>query len=419
MESNTPVTPQRNRRAGRITALPSEQPLIVPAQQTPPASAQQPVPAVQPSPVTPQPAAPVRSAEQQPRPQSPMQPRQTSGGYAPYPGAVRPPQPRAGYVPYGQTGSAPAQNPAGYPARPAAQSSVRPAQERTVPVGARPQAAGQSRPVRRDDPDARRAAMERRRSAPPSPPEAPPEQHPQTSQTLWTILSLLLVGAMAAVAFFTVRIAMHTTYLRNAETERIQAWENTLFNYHVTEHEDGTYSVTWQDTIEHYAAMYNLDPAFVTAIIRNESSFRTDAESSAGARGLMQMMPDTAEWVAGKLGEPFDFDNLYDPETSIRYGCWYLGYLSDIFQGDTVLVCAAYHAGQGEVLGWLGDSSISPDGVTVPIQNIPISNTKTYAGRVTQAYGIYETLLYSPAPSAADVHGAGHADADRLHSADR
>lgn len=206
-------------------------------------------------------------------------------------------------------------------------------------------------------------------------------------------LSLILVMSLVAASF------LMQAYLKTAADERQKAYERILFNYHVTEQKDGTLRVTWQDTIEKYAEYYNLDPAFVTAIIRNESSFRTDAVSSVGARGLMQMMPDTAEWIAGKLHDPYDFDKLFDAETSIRYGCWYLNYLSELFQGDPVLVCAAYHAGQGEVWGWLGDTDVSPDGVTVPIDRIPISNTRTYAGRVTQAYGIYQTLLYPEDPS--------------------
>jgi len=222
-------------------------------------------------------------------------------------------------------------------------------------------------------------------------------ENTRTPGWLLTALSLSLIGVMALIA----ANFLMQAYLKTDADERQAAYESILYNYHVTEQADGTLRVTWQDLIEKYAEQYNLEPAFVTAVIRNESSFRTAAESSVGARGLMQMMPDTAEWIAGKLNDPYDFDKLYNAETSIRYGCWYLNYLSELFRGDPVLVCAAYHAGQGEVWGWLGDPSISPDGVTVPIQNIPIGNTKTYAGRVTQAYGIYQTLLYPHEPAGA------------------
>ena len=212
------------------------------------------------------------------------------------------------------------------------------------------------------------------------------------------LMSLMFLGVLALIAFY----SLMNAYLVTQEKARQAAYQAVLNNYHVTEQADGTLRVTWQDTIEYYAAQYNLQPAFVTAIIRNESSFRTNAESSVGARGLMQMMPDTAEWIAGKLRDGnYSFDRMWDGETNIRYGCWYLGYLSDLFGGDPILVACAFHAGQGEVRSWLGDSAISPDGQTVPMDNIPISETKTYAGRVTQAYGIYQSLLYPDSAFAA------------------
>ena len=205
----------------------------------------------------------------------------------------------------------------------------------------------------------------------------------------WTIVGLciVLLGLLAA------------HYLMQAYlTTRAEEWEtarqNTLSYYHVVEGENGN-SITYQSLIERYAAEYNLRPAFVAAIIRNESSFRTDAESSVGARGLMQLMPDTAEWIAGKIGDSnYSFDHLYDAETNIRYGCWYLNYLSKLFRGDAVLVSSAYHAGQTTVTRWLSDKSISSDGVTIPVDKLPDGPTKQYAGRVTTSYGIYEALLY-------------------------
>ena len=151
----------------------------------------------------------------------------------------------------------------------------------------------------------------------------------------------------------------------------------------------------YTDLIARYSEEYNLRPAFVTAIILNESSFRTDAESNVGARGLMQLMPDTAEWIAGKLDvSGYSFERMYDAESNIRFGTWYLNYLSKLFRGDPVAVACAYHAGQSTVASWLSDRSISPDGMTLPLENLPNGPTKTYAGRVTQDYGIYDALYF-------------------------
>lgn len=453
MQTNTPAPVQRNRRAGRLSPI---DPVGEASPQTPVQSAPVPQP-THAAPVQPaenlRPLHPTAASVPQYRPATP--PAAVQPGYHPSNGAAYPcytaSQPQQVYanpasvqqpvqtaarsayasVPVqhaysrqASDASRPASNGPSAP-QPRTQAPVQPTARRTtaapvptqtcsVPAGTRPQAAPVPARMRHDDPDARRAAAKAARPAPPpekAAAEKPRKDTPRRRTTpswLKSILSLMLVVVMALIAGTAVMMAT----LKTKADEQQKAWENILFNYHLTEQADGALRVTWQDLIEHYAAMYNLDPAFVTAVIRNESSFRTDAVSSVGARGLMQMMPDTAEWIAGKLDDHYDFDRLFDAETAIRYGCWYLGYLADLFGGDTVLVCAAYHAGQGEVLGWLGDSDISPDGVSVPISNIPISNTRTYAERVTKAYGVYDALLYPDAPAQTpDVPGTRGADA--------
>ena len=113
----------------------------------------------------------------------------------------------------------------------------------------------------------------------------------------------------------------------------------------------------------------------------------------------MQLMPDTAEWIAGKLDDDsYNFDRMWDAETNIRYGCWYLGYLSRLFHGDATLVSAAYHAGQTTVTQWLCDPKKSSDGITLNLNGLAEGPTKQYIGRVTQTYGIYQSLLYPDEP---------------------
>ncbi len=153
----------------------------------------------------------------------------------------------------------------------------------------------------------------------------------------------------------------------------------------------------YQDLIAEKADKYNLSPAFVAAIMLNESSFRPEATAeSTGARGLMQLMNDTAEWIHSKMDteEPFSFDSMYDPVTNAEFGCWYLGYLSEMFRGDPVLVAAAFHAGQGEVRNWLNTAEYSPDGRTVVIDKIPFSDTRRYVTRVMNAYAAYLRIYY-------------------------
>jgi soluble lytic murein transglycosylase len=145
----------------------------------------------------------------------------------------------------------------------------------------------------------------------------------------------------------------------------------------------------YQELIETQAQLNNLHPAFIAAIVLNESSFNPQAESSVGARGLMQMMPDTAEWVHGKIaeGEEYSFDSMYDPTVNVRYACWYMRFLSERFRGDPVLVAAAFHAGQGTVQNWLNDSRYSEE-------DMMDGPTKSYASRVLNAYAVYKGLFY-------------------------
>lgn len=154
------------------------------------------------------------------------------------------------------------------------------------------------------------------------------------------------------------------------------------------------YPVEYEQAIRQCAAQNGIDPAWPAAVILAESSYQPEAVSGADARGLMQLLPDTARWVSGKLGEDFAEEGLFDPETNIRYGCWYLGYLSRRFGGDMTCATAAYHAGQGQVDKWLADPACSPDGRT--LESIPSVATDTYVKRVLRYYEKY-AQLYAPA----------------------
>jgi len=234
---------------------------------------------------------------------------------------------------------------------------------------------------------------------PKSVPRRPKKERAGWKMPLWLTASII-AALVVLLVLFTAGSLMNA-YLTQREQERQEAFQRVV---------DG-HPIYYKDLIERYAAENNLQPAYVAAIILNESSFRTDAESGVGARGLMQIMPSTAEWIAGKLRiSGFSFDQMYDAETNIRFGTWYLNYLSNLsrFRGDPVLVTAAYHAGQGEVTGWLSDPGMSQDGVTIELENMMDGPTKRYVGRVTQDYGIYDALYYNGA--AAD-EGAGGGDA--------
>ena len=153
----------------------------------------------------------------------------------------------------------------------------------------------------------------------------------------------------------------------------------------------------YEELIAEKAGKYNLHPAFVAAIMFNESSFRPDATAeSTGARGLMQLMDETAGWIHDKmdLTTPYSFDSMYDAYTNAEFGCWYLNYLSELFYGDPILVAAAFHAGQGEVRNWLNNSAYSKDGRTIRLENMIDGNTKRYVTRVLDDFAVYKRLYY-------------------------
>ena len=152
------------------------------------------------------------------------------------------------------------------------------------------------------------------------------------------------------------------------------------------------YPMTYEAEIREGAASNGLDPALPAAVILAESSYDPHAVSSVNAQGLMQLLPSTAEWIAGKLGETYAEGSLFDPETNIRYGCWYLGFLMQRYGGDMRLASSAYHAGQGTVDKWLQNPEYAPDGAHLAV--IPYDTTDTYVQRVLKYYEKY-TELYA------------------------
>lgn len=150
------------------------------------------------------------------------------------------------------------------------------------------------------------------------------------------------------------------------------------------------YPIKYQSWVEKYAAENHLNKYFVYAVIKTESGFDPSAESNVGARGLMQIMEDTFEWIKFKTDdETAVYYDMYDAQTNIKYGCTLLGYLMDEF-GSVEVAAAAYHAGRGNVNSWLSDKRYSADGVH--LDKIPISDTAHYVNKITKAMNKYIKL---------------------------
>jgi soluble lytic murein transglycosylase len=155
--------------------------------------------------------------------------------------------------------------------------------------------------------------------------------------------------------------------------------------------EKRTYALLYADEIKKSADEFALDRYLVAAVIHCESRNVEDARSYRGAIGLMQIMPQTGEWIAEKLGiENYTEAMLLEPDHNIRFGCWYLKYLSDRYgDGDIDKVLAAYNAGPGNVEKWLNSEEYSQQG---RLTSIPFKETENYVEKVGYAARKYEEL---------------------------
>jgi peptidoglycan lytic transglycosylase len=171
------------------------------------------------------------------------------------------------------------------------------------------------------------------------------------------------VRRLAASTLLIVAVAASFVYLRSGEP----AWFQRV-----------RYPLKYEQIVRGHARNYQLDPALLAAVIYQESKFRSDAKSSSGAIGLMQLQPDTAKGIATRTGgSRFQTSDLYDPEINVRYGSWYLRHLLDKYD-DEKTALAAYNAGQRNVDEWRAEG-----------KQIQFSETREYVDRVEHLKGVY------------------------------
>ena len=143
--------------------------------------------------------------------------------------------------------------------------------------------------------------------------------------------------------------------------------------------------------IEKYARLYGVDPLLVISVIREESKFLPQSESHKGAKGLMQLMPSTAQAIAKSLGDKdYNDQDLVIPEKNIQYGTWYLSSLKKEFDNNPTLVLAAYNGGRGHVQEWIKNNQLNL--TQLHYQDIPFEETRQYVERVLKSYQIYSKL---------------------------
>jgi len=151
-----------------------------------------------------------------------------------------------------------------------------------------------------------------------------------------------------------------------------------VFHTRPTWYERARYPLEYGAIVREQAHEKHLDPALVAAVIYAESKFQRDARSSAGAVGLMQLQPETAQAIALRTGgTAFQVSDLTNPAINIRYGAWYLQNLFEKYR-DERLVLAAYNAGQGNVDRWLANG-----------QQIEFAETRAYVDSVSHLKRVY------------------------------
>lgn len=179
------------------------------------------------------------------------------------------------------------------------------------------------------------------------------------------LLVLLLVLLVAGTVLFA------------AFQDRIERWE---------------YPIEYSEYVTYYADKYDLDPLMLYAFIRTESNFNPKADSDAGARGLMQITEVTFDWIKTKIAptEDLTFEDLYDPETNIRFGSYFVSYCLLRYQDDLATAAAAYHSGWGTVDGLLSQAEYSADGKT--LDHYPYPQMRLYVKKITSSYQRYQEI---------------------------
>lgn len=179
------------------------------------------------------------------------------------------------------------------------------------------------------------------------------------------LLVLLLVLLVAGTVLFA------------AFQDKIERWE---------------YPIEYSEYVTYYADKYDLDPLMLYAFIRTESNFNPKADSDAGARGLMQITEVTFDWIKTKIAptEDLTFEDLYDPETNIRFGSYFVSYCLLRYQDDLATAAAAYHSGWGTVDSLLSQAEYSADGKT--LDHYPYPQMRLYVKKITSSYQRYQEI---------------------------
>ncbi len=162
----------------------------------------------------------------------------------------------------------------------------------------------------------------------------------------------------------------------------------TFISQEIVQFKKAAYPLKYMDSVEKYAEEYGIDKYLLLAFIKTESGFDSNAVSQADAIGLTQITEETFAWLKLKLcpKEDLVFEDLYDPDTSIRFGAYYISKSLNRYNGDISTAAAAYHSGWGAVDNLLDEYN------TEVLTQFPFSQMEHYVYKINKAYNAYNEL---------------------------
>ncbi|WP_204105291.1 MULTISPECIES: transglycosylase SLT domain-containing protein [Spirulina sp. CCY15215] len=175
------------------------------------------------------------------------------------------------------------------------------------------------------------------------------------------------------------------------EREKPEEREEWLALRQTPQYWQALFPFPYNDTIIKWSKEHKINPMLVVSLIRQESRFEPEIRSSAGATGLMQVMPETGKWIAEKIALK-DY-SLIDPEDNISLGTWFLNYTHEEYKNNSMLAIASYNAGPGNVSGWVKKFGFNDSDEFV--EKIPFGETKNYVESVFSNYWNY-LRIYNP-----------------------
>lgn len=175
-------------------------------------------------------------------------------------------------------------------------------------------------------------------------------------------------------------------------------------SYGVIAYQTSRTQINYQDQINEYSNKYNVDPLLTASIVKVESDFDNDAQSHQGAKGLMQLLDETAKHSAEVIGEDYYPDKLNDIDYNLKLGVGYYNYLYNYYNNKE-LALAAYNGGVGNVDKWIDQGILDKD--NPDISKIPFDETRQYVTKVMANYEVYKTFYKDGLPTNLELSDLG------------